>query len=153
MGAHQNVRHVERGKKILYAAQKICTKSDFIHLLRLYSFLIQPSDIVFVLRLIKFAPLFRVAVSLTRWSFFSFLLPLLQGLLTPGIEFNLIFKFNSKRQAIHYTIILIPPEEKVLTSAGIELGYPRLPVRSTDHSATRPLFSKKNFPLNIKLNN
>ena len=38
--------------------------------------------------------------------------------------------------------LLIPPK-KVLTTAGIELESPRLPVSSADHSATRPKFFQK----------
>ena len=50
--------------------------------------------------------------------------------LNSKLQFNLLFETKI-------------PLKKFLMSAGIELGYPRLPVCSADHSATRPIFPKQ----------
>ena len=50
---------------------------------------------------------------------------------------------------MYVAMSLIPPK-KCLTLAGIELESPRLPVRSANHSATRPFNSQKNNFTNKK---
>ena len=44
-----------------------------------------------------------------------------------------------------YYLKLLINAKKVLTLAGIEPGYPRLPICSADHSATRPSQISKTF--------